>query len=85
MITRLAVSVALEKAVLPPVADASARPPLLPLVRSQAWNVTALASVPLKFAFGRKNNRVFASAANNLAFGFVTAPSACQLAPLSSE
>ena len=43
--TRLAVSVALEKAVVPPLVVVSTRLPLLPLVWSQARNVMALASV----------------------------------------
>jgi hypothetical protein len=42
-----ATSVTLENAVVPPLLEASARLPLLPLVRSQARNVMALASVPL--------------------------------------
>ena len=45
--TRLAVSVAVEKAVVPPFVDALARLPLVPLVWSQARKVMALASVPL--------------------------------------
>ena len=44
---RLAVSVATENAVMPPLAVVSALPPLLPLVRSQARKVMALACVPL--------------------------------------
>ena len=45
--TRLAVSVAVEKAVLPPLLVVSASAPLVPLVRSHARNVIAMASVPL--------------------------------------
>ena len=45
--TREAVSVAVENAVWPPLAEVSASAPLLPDVRSQARNVIALASVPL--------------------------------------
>src|SRR5213596_2813312 len=82
LITRPAVSVALEKAVAPPFVDVSAKLPLVPLVRSQARKVIALARVPLKFAFGWKYSRLFASAASKRAFVFVTAPSACQLVPL---
>ena len=76
---------ALEKAVMPPVADASASPPFVPLVRSQARKVIAVAKLPLKFAFGWKNSRLFASAASSRAFVLVTAPSTCQFAPLSIE
>ena len=47
LITRLAVSVAVEKAVVPPLLVVSASVPLLPLVRSHARKVIALASVPL--------------------------------------
>ena len=47
LITRLAVSVAVEKAVVPPLLVVSASVPLLPLVWSQARKVIALASVPL--------------------------------------
>ena len=46
LITRLAVSVAVEKAVVPPLLVVSASVPLLPLVWSQARKVIALASVP---------------------------------------
>ena len=42
-----AVSVALEKAVLPPLTLVSAVPPLPPLLRSQARKVSAVAIVPL--------------------------------------
>ena len=45
--TRLAVSVAVEKAVVPPLLVVSARVPLVPLVWSQARKVRALARVPL--------------------------------------
>ena len=41
------VSVVIENAVMPPLTDVSASPPLLPLVRSQARSVTALAKLPL--------------------------------------
>ena len=44
---RLAVSVATENAVMPPLAVVSALSPLLPLVRSQARKVIALLCVPL--------------------------------------
>ena len=47
MTTRLAVSVAVLKAVVPPLLVVSASVPLLPLVWSQARKVMALASVPL--------------------------------------
>ena len=47
LITRLAVSVAVEKAVVPPLLVVSASVPLLPLVWSHARKVIALASVPL--------------------------------------
>ena len=43
---RLAVSVAVLKAVLPPLVEVSAVPPLVPLLRSQARKVMALGSVP---------------------------------------
>ena len=43
---RLAVSVAVENAVVPPLLVVSASVPLLPLVWSQARKVIALASVP---------------------------------------
>ena len=46
LITRLAVSVAVENAVVPPLLVVSASVPLPPLVWSQARNVIALASVP---------------------------------------
>ena len=46
LITRLAVSVAVENAVVPPLLVVSASVPLLPLVWSQARKVIALASVP---------------------------------------
>src|SRR4051794_38024629 len=65
LITRLAVGVAWEKGVMPPLADASASPPFVPLVRSQARKVIAVAKLPLKFAFGWKNSRLFASAASS--------------------
>jgi hypothetical protein len=48
----LAVSVAVENEVEPPLMDALAVPPLVPNVRSQARNVMAFAIEPLKFAFG---------------------------------
>ena len=44
---RLAVSVAVEKAVVPPLLVVSASVPLVPLVWSQARKVIAVASVPL--------------------------------------
>ena len=44
---RLAVSVAVEKAVVPPLLVVSASVPLPPLVWSQARKVMAVASVPL--------------------------------------
>ena len=44
---RLAVSVAEEKAVLPPLVEVSVRLPLAPLDWSQARKVIALAMVPL--------------------------------------
>ena len=44
---RLAVSVAVEKAVVPPLVVVSASVPLLPLVWSQARKVIAVASVPM--------------------------------------
>ena len=47
MTIRLAVSVAEEKAVVPPLVDVSAKVPFVPVVWSQARNVIALASVPL--------------------------------------
>ena len=47
LITRLAVSVAVEKAVVPPLLVVSASVPLVPLVWSQARKVRALARVPL--------------------------------------
>ena len=51
---KLAVSVALENALLPPLLLVSAVPPFVPLVRSQARKVIAVASVPLKLALGWK-------------------------------
>ena len=47
LIIRLAVSVAVEKAVVPPLLVVSASVPLVPLVWSQARKVMALARVPL--------------------------------------
>ena len=52
--TMLAVSVAVEKAVVPPLVMVEALPPPVPLVWSQARNVRALAMVPLKLAAGWK-------------------------------
>ena len=54
LIVKAAVSVAAEKAVVPPFDEVSAVLPTVPLVRSQARKVIALVIVPLKFAFGWK-------------------------------
>ena len=81
MITSDAVSVAAENAVVPPLTDTSTRLPLLPLARSQARKVMALAIVPLKLALGWKYRRVLASAASRRAEVLLTAPSAFQLVP----
>ena len=59
----------------------SAVPPFAPLVVSQARKVMALVIVPLKFAFGWKASRVFASAASKRAVVVDTAPKAVQFVP----
>ena len=51
---RLAVSVAVEKAVVPPFVAVVAKVPSVPVVRSQARKVMAAAMVPLKLALGWK-------------------------------
>ena len=83
---RLALSLAREKGELSPLMNASARPPLLPALRSQARKLMALAMLPLKLATGWKYRRVDAgSAAKRRADDSLTAPSASQLPPLSIE
>ena len=80
-----AVSVAVEKAVVPPLVVVSTLLPAVPDVWSQARNVIALATSPLKFALGWKYSRVFASAASRSAEPSETAPTAAQLVPPSVE
>src|SRR5436309_810298 len=68
LIRMLAVSLALEKAVAAPFSEALPRPPSLPLVRSQARRLSALAIVPLTFALGWKYKRFEPFAASRRAF-----------------
>ena len=82
---RLAVSVAVLKAVLPPLTLVLARAPLVPLVRSQARKVMASARVPFQLATGWKARRVAVSAASRRAEASLTAPRAFQVSPLSVE
>src|SRR5262245_41007480 len=63
--TSEAVSVADEKAVVPPLVEVLAVLPFVPLVWSQARKVMALEIVPLKSAFGLKYSRELASAAKS--------------------
>ena len=76
-----AVSVAVENAVVPPFVVVSTLLPAVPNVWSQARNVIAFATGPLKFALGWKYSRVFASAASRSADPSETAPTAAQLEP----
>lgn len=80
-----AVSVAAEKAVVPPFVAVLASAPLLPLGWSQARRVRSVETVPLKPSLGWKQRRVAASAASRWALASETAPSGCQVAPLSVE
>ena len=56
-----AVSLAVLKALLPPLVLTSAVPPLLPVQISQARKVMPAETVPRKFVFGTKRMRVLAS------------------------
>src|SRR5689334_15663398 len=80
---RLSVPAALLNAVVPPLVEVSPRPPLLPLLWSQARKLTLL--LPWKLRVGTKRSRVTASAASSLAPAGDGAPRFCQLWPLSSE
>ena len=79
-----ALSVALEKALLPPLLAVLTVSPLAPLLRSQARKVIAFAIVPLKLAFGLKVSRVAASAASSSAALLLTAPIRIQGPPASA-
>src|SRR5262245_36923416 len=83
LMVMLAVSVAAENAVAPPLVVVSTLLPAPPLVWSQARKVMALLTMPLKFAFGWKYRRVAASAPSSSAELSATAPTAVQFEPLS--
>ena len=76
-----AVSVAVEKAVVPPLVVVSTLLPAVPDVWSQARNVMAFATDPLKLGLGWKYSRVLPSAASSNADVSDTAPTAVQLEP----
>src|SRR5262249_18570926 len=73
------------KAVVPPLTDASAVPPALPVVWSHARNTRPPASVPLQLKAGTKRTRVLASAGRSRADAWEGAPKAVQLVPPFNE
>src|SRR5207249_521216 len=78
-----AVSCAVLKAVAPPLTDASAVPPLVPVVWSQARNCMPGSTVPLNRLFGTKRTRVELSDASSRAVVSVGEPIGFQVLPLS--
>jgi len=77
-----AVSVAVLKAVVPPLVEVLAVSPLLPLVWSQARNVMPGSTVPFQFALGTKRTLVLLLAASSRAAVFEGVPNAYQFVPL---
>jgi hypothetical protein len=67
-----AVSVALEKAELPPLLVVSTFVPAVPVLSSQARNVMPSLTVPLKLAAGWKYSRVLALASSSSALAPLT-------------
>src|SRR5262249_6093654 len=78
-----AVSVAVLKAVLPPLVVTSAVPPLDPLFWSHARKVMPTLTAPLKLGLGTKRTRVLASAASSRAAVADGLPKGVQWAPAS--
>src|SRR5262249_30223182 len=76
-------AVALEKAVPPPLLLASTFEPAVPEVWSQARNVTALLTVPLKPELGTRRSLVLESALSSRALVGETEPTLVQLEPPS--
>ncbi len=77
-----AVSVAVLKAVVPPLLEVLAVPPLVPLVWSHARNVIPGSTVPFQLALGTNRTLVLLLAANSRAAVFVGVPNGYQFVPL---
>ena len=78
-------NVALLNAVLPPLLLASAVPPAVPLLWSQARRLSPFVTLPFQFAFGTKRTQLLASVASRRAVVALGVPKAVQLAPASVE